>query len=176
MSQPADTNQGNVVALPAQSDLDSLERDFQRLNILYCACLDDDRLEDWPQLFVEDGRYLVQSRENHQAGFEGGFWMYYTSQGMMRDRVTSLQHINTFNTHGYRHLVSNLRVTGVADGVYSARSNYLVVQTTFEGKTQAINAGEYHDQIVYVDGTARFKEKLVLPDTFHTETAIVSPL
>jgi len=158
------------------AELDTLERDFMRLNIAYCACLDDDRLEDWPNYFPEDGRYLIQSRDNLEAGFEGGYWVYYISQGMMRDRITSLRHINTYNHHYYRHMVSNLRVLGVNDGIYTVRTNYIVVQTTFEGKLQSTNAGEYHDQIFYDNGTAIFKEKLVVPDTFHTETAIVYPL
>ncbi len=174
MNQSATVNQPDTAA--TTTPLEVLERDFMRLNITYSACLDDDRLEQWPELFLEDGRYLVQSRENIRAGLQGGFWMYYTSRGMMRDRVTALRHINTFNEHTYRHLVSNLRVVAFDNGVHTAHSNYLVVQTTFEGRTQAISAGEYHDQIVYVDQAARFKEKLVVPDTFHSPAAVVCPL
>jgi anthranilate 1,2-dioxygenase small subunit len=160
----------------ADVELEKLEKDFMRFNIAYCACLDDDRLEDWPSFFPEDGRYLIQSRENLDAGFEGAYWVYYISQGMMRDRVTSLRHINTFNHHYYRHQISNLRILSVNDGVYEVRTNYSVVQTTFEGKLQSTNVGEYRDQIYIDNGKALFKEKLVVPDTFHTESAIVYPL
>ena len=158
------------------AELDTLERDFMRLNIAYCASLDDDRLEDWPEFFPEDGRYLIQSRDNLESGFEGGYWVYYISQGMMRDRVTSLRHINTYNKHYYRHQVSNLRVLGVSKGIYSVRANYIIVQATFEGKLQSTIAGEYHDKIYYDNGIAKFKEKLVVADTFHTQTAVVYPL
>lgn len=171
-------NQTDVPEQGVISDtkLEKLEQDFMRLNITYCACLDDDRLEDWPELFSEDGRYLIQPRENLDAGFEGGYWVYYISRGMMRDRVTSLRHINTYNKHYYRHQISNLRISGVTGDIYWVKTNYFVAQTSHEGKLQSINTGEYRDQIIYENGQAMFKEKLVVPDTFHTETAVVYPL
>lgn len=142
----------------------------------YADCLDSDSLEKWPELFLENGRYLIQSRENLEARLDGGHWMYYTSQGMMRDRVTSLRHINTFNKHYYRHLISNIKISEQDDKSFHVRSNFLVVQTDFEGKFECISAGEYRDVIIMVDGKPMFKEKLVIPDTFHTASAVVYPL
>ena len=107
---------------------------------------------------------------------DGGYWMYYTSQGMMRDRVTSLRHINTFNKHYYRHLISNIKISEHGDDSFYVRSNFLVVQTNFEGKFECTNAGEYRDIITIADGEPKFKEKLVIADTFHTVSAIVYPL
>ena len=141
----------------------------------YADCLDSDELEKWPELFLENGKYLIQSRENLEAGMDGGYWMYYTSQGMMRDRVTSLRHINTFNKHYYRHLISNIKISEQDDGL-RVRSNFLVVQTNFEGKFECTSAGEYRDVIIMTDGEPKFKEKLVIADTFHTASAIVYPL
>ena len=142
----------------------------------YADCLDSDRLEEWPELFLEDGRYVIQSRENLAAGMDGGYWMYYTSQGMMRDRVTSLRHINTFNKHYYRHLISNVKIREHDDESFHVNSNFLIVQTNFEGKFESISAGEYRDVIVMLDNKPMFKEKLVIPDTFHTASAVVYPL
>jgi anthranilate 1,2-dioxygenase small subunit len=34
----------------------------------YADCIDDDRLEEWPDFFVDDCRYLVTDRESHEAG------------------------------------------------------------------------------------------------------------
>lgn len=157
-------------------DVVLLEQRISRLNNIYARCIDDDRLEDWPELFLEDGRYIINPRENRDAGFEGGFWMYYTSQGMMRDRVTALRHINVFNTHYYRHLINDTIVEKEEGGVITARTNYLVVETSHEGKSALLNAGEYIDKVVSVDGELKFLEKLVVPDTFHTCKAIIAPL
>jgi hypothetical protein len=50
------------------------------------------------------------------------------------------------------------------------------VQVDFEGKVDSIRAGEYRDKIVMIDGKLKFKEKLVIPDTFHSQSALVKPL
>ena len=153
----------------------SITRVIHGLLDQYADCLDSDELEKWPELFLENGKYLIQSRENLEAGMDGGYWMYYTSQGMMRDRVTSLRHINTFNKHYYRHLISNIKISEQDDG-FRVRSNFLVVQTNFEGKFECTSAGEYRDVVIMTDGEPKFKEKLVIADTFHTASAIVYPL
>ena len=153
-----------------------LERVVSRLNLRYGMSIDEDRLEDWPELFVEDGRYIIDPRENRDLGLDGGYWMYYTSRGMMRDRVTALRHVNVFNKHYYRHLTSETFIDSVEGDVVTARSNYLVVETNWEGKSELLSAGVYHDKIRIKDGEARFLEKVVVPDSFHTRTAIISPL
>ncbi len=158
------------------ADFTELERVVGRLNQLYGMSIDEDRLEDWPKLFVEDGRYIIDPRENRDLGLDGGYWMYYTSQGMMRDRVTALRHVNVFNKHYYRHIISDAFVDSVEDGVIAARSNYLLVETNWEGKSQLLSAGVYHDKVCVENGEARFLEKVVVPDSFHTSTAIISPI
>ena len=158
------------------ADAGSIERLIYNLISEYGDCLDSDDLEKWPELFLEKGKYVIQTRENIEAGLDGGYWMYYTSQGMMRDRVTSLRHINTYNKHYYRHLISNTKISEPDNGSFHARSNFLVVQSDFEGKFECIHAGEYRDVIIISDGSPKFKEKLVIPDTFHTASAIIYPL
>jgi anthranilate 1,2-dioxygenase small subunit len=138
--------------------------------------LDSDRLEEWPEHFLQDANYFVLSRENLDAGRDGGYWMYYTSQAMMRDRVTSLRHINTFNKYYCRHLITNIKVSHLDDGSLQARSNFLLVQVNFEGKTDGIRAGEYCDTLVMVKGKLKFKEKLVIIDTFNSDTTLIKPL
>ena len=54
----------------------------------YAECIDEDRLEEWPDLFVEQCRYLITSRANHEAGMRQGV-MYAASRGMLLDRVFS---------------------------------------------------------------------------------------
>ena len=50
------------------------------------SCIDEDRLEEWPDLFAEPCRYLVISRADHEAGMRQGV-MYAASRGMLLDRV-----------------------------------------------------------------------------------------
>jgi anthranilate 1,2-dioxygenase small subunit len=154
----------------------TIEQAVQNLLNEYADCLDNDRLEEWPEHFIEDGCYFVQSRENIDAGLDGGYWMYHTSKAMLRDRVTSLRHINTYNKYYCRHLITNVKVVQQDDENFEANSNFLLVQVNFEGKVDSIRAGEYRDKIVMDDGKLKFKEKLVIPDTFHSQSALVKPL
>ena len=52
----------------------------------YVDCIDDDRLEEWPDFFVDQCRYLITSRESHIAGYRHAV-VYATSKGMLKDRV-----------------------------------------------------------------------------------------
>lgn len=158
------------------TELLEMERTVSRLNQLYGMSIDEDRLEDWPELFVDDGRYIIDPRENRDQGLNGGYWMYYTSRGMMRDRVTSLRHVNVFNKHYYRHIIGDVFIDSVQNGVIEARSNYMLVETNWEGRSQLLSAGVYHDRVTTENGEARFIEKVVVPDSFHTSTAIIAPM
>ena len=60
------------------------------LNAAYADCIDDDRLEEWPDFFVEDCRYLITSRESHAAGLRHGV-IYCASRGMLADRVMAIR-------------------------------------------------------------------------------------
>ncbi len=57
------------------------------LNAAYADCIDEDRLEEWPDFFVDRCRYLVTSRASHEAGLRHGV-IYCASRGMLVDRIT----------------------------------------------------------------------------------------
>jgi len=42
------------------------------LNTAYAACIDADRLEDWPGFFVERCLYKITSADNHKRGYAAG--------------------------------------------------------------------------------------------------------
>ena len=64
----------------------------------YVDCIDEDRLEDWPDFFVEQCRYVITSRASHKAGLPHGV-VYAASRGMLIDRVTALRQANIFEPH-----------------------------------------------------------------------------
>jgi len=145
------------------------------LNYRYAQAIDDRRLDDWPDFFVEDGRYLIHPRENRDRGLEG-YWIYCDSKRMMLDRVLSLKEVNLYNIHYDRHSISNVLVEDAGGGVYLARSNYTVMQTDTGGISTMFSVGEYFDQVVFIDGEPRFKEKIVVPDTFAVSPLVAIPL
>jgi anthranilate 1,2-dioxygenase small subunit len=141
----------------------------------YVECIDDDRLEEWPDFFVEDCLYQVVSRENADRGLPTSA-MYCDSRGMLRDRVVALRHANIYAKHYYRHLLSNVNVKGMQDGELVVHSNYVVLQTLVDGDTKVFNAGKYLDRIVVTAGGVRFASKVVVFDTYRVQNLLVTPL
>src|SRR5438874_8659970 len=104
---------------------------FQR----YVDALDDDELEAWPELFLEDGQYRVLSRENVALGLPAPL-MYYYSRGMMRDRVRALREALTYQPTYPRHILSTARLAMNEAGEVHAGAGFSLYHTTEEGVTQ----------------------------------------
>jgi anthranilate 1,2-dioxygenase small subunit len=141
----------------------------------YADCIDDDRLEEWPDFFVEDCRYLITSRDNHQQGLRHGI-IYCASRGMLVDRVTAMRRANIFEPHRYRHIVGQPRIDRVADGIAEARSNFLAVRIMHDGESQLFATGRYLDKIAVGAPPFRFIERTVVLDSQKVDTLLVIPL
>lgn len=141
----------------------------------YADCIDDDRLEEWPDFFVDDCRYLITDRDSHQAGFRHGV-IYCASRGMLIDRVTTLRRVLMFEAHRYRHVIGPVRIDRVADGVAEARSNFLAVRIMHDGETSLFATGRYLDRIDVTAQPFRFIERTVVLDSQKIDTLLVIPL
>lgn len=161
--------------MAAQGISSDLERQVVHLNLRYASCLDENRLSDWPQLFTEDGRYVIHPRENLEQGLEG-YWLYLENQRMMRDRVVSLLEVNIYQIHYERRLVTNIAVLGRERDAWLARANYMLMHTSNEGMSQIFSVGEYRDRIVESDGRLVFRERVVVPDTFTVPSHLSVPI
>jgi anthranilate 1,2-dioxygenase small subunit len=154
-----------------------IELDYHvaRLLAAYAHCIDDDRLEQWPEYFTERCVYRIIARENVERGLPLPTF-FCDSRGMLIDRVVSLRKANIFERHGYRHLISATLVNGPSDGAVHARSNYAVYRTRTNGVTELYSAGTYDDRIVSDGGQLRFAEKIVTYDTNRIDSLLVTPL
>jgi anthranilate 1,2-dioxygenase small subunit len=145
----------------------------------YVQCIDDDRLEEWPGFFTENCVYRIVPRENVEQGLPIAL-MSCDSRGMLQDRVVAHRKANLFAPHVYRHLVSAIRITEQNDGIVTVRSNYAVFRTSLDpvhyGTTEVYSVGEYRDKVVFVDGAARFQERIVIVDTSRIQSLLVTPL
>jgi anthranilate 1,2-dioxygenase small subunit len=150
-------------------------RSIEELQARYVRCIDDDRLEEWPSLFTDPCRYLVTTRENVTRSLPFGL-IECTTQGMLADRVEAMRRVNVYDPQTYTHHVSGLAVTRRDDGAFDARSNLLVVRTTGDGEMTLFVAGVYADVIEAGDGTARFRERIVIAESRRTDTLLVIPL
>lgn len=141
----------------------------------YSAAIDEDRLEDWPNFFVDQGRYTILTRDDFDQGLKFGI-ISADSKAMLLDRVTALRQANIYEPHGYRHIVGPMRVLSEASGVAEARSNFMIVRIMKDGETMLFVTGEYRDTIDVTTDPFRFIERLVLTDSHKFDTLLALPL
>ena len=158
----------NVAASHAYGTICALEYRYARL-------IDDDRLEEWPDLFVERGVYKVVPREN--LGREPALPIFFCdSRAMMQDRIRSLREANIYNLHYSRHVVSNIEILSAHDGAFEVAACYTVYQTDLEGQTRLFSVGQYRDVIATGDGDFKFRQKIAVCDTFNIPNLLAIPL
>jgi len=145
------------------------------LNASYAAAIDADRLEAWPDFFVDDCLYKITSAENHRRGYSAGI-VYADSRAMLRDRVTALRTANIYERQSYRHIVG-LPVLGAtrADRI-AAETAFLVLRIMRDGRTDTFATGVYVDRICDEGGSLRFAERIVVCDSSHFDTLLAIPL
>jgi anthranilate 1,2-dioxygenase small subunit len=145
------------------------------LEYRYARLLDDDRLEEWPDLFVERGVYKVIPRENWHREPKLAI-MFCDSRAMMVDRINSLRTANIYNIHYPRHIVTNVEVLAARGDDYDVAAAFTVYQTDQEGQTKLFSVGQYLDVITFSGGEPRFREKIAICDTFNIPNLLAIPL
>ena len=152
-----------------------VERAITALLHRYARVLDTDRLEEWPQLFTDDGVYKVLPRENAMQNLPLAL-ILCLGRNSMFDRVRSLREANIYNEHYPRHLVSNIQVLAEDNGIYEVSALYVVYQTDLEGHTRLFSTGEYQDRIVFRNGVPQFLARIALCDTFSIPNLLAIPI
>jgi anthranilate 1,2-dioxygenase small subunit/terephthalate 1,2-dioxygenase oxygenase component beta subunit len=148
----------------------------QDLLARYIQAIDDNRLEAWPDFFVDDCRYLVTTADNVEQGLPLGM-IYATSRAMLRDRVRSLREANVYEAQRYRHVIGPPVIEPGEGGSVQARTNFMVARIMHTGETMIFATGCYEDRIV-LDGPdgPRFAEKRVILDSRQIDTLLAIPL
>jgi anthranilate 1,2-dioxygenase small subunit len=141
----------------------------------YGALLDEDRLEDWADLFVEDCLYRILTRENEAQSLPLPL-VLCDSKDMLRDRIQSLRQANIYNIHTDRHVIGLPHVEGLGEDLLGLSASYALYQTDQEGVTRLFSVGRYEDRMVRRDGAWLFKEKTVIVDTSGILTLLATPI
>jgi anthranilate 1,2-dioxygenase small subunit len=150
-------------------------RMIQDLHARYIRLIDDDRIEEWPELFTDYCLYRITTRENFDKG-QALALMDCQGQGMLADRVTGLRKIESYDSHYYSHQISGLWVESFDGETAVCRSNYLVIQTMADGEMSVFSAGVYLDKIALDREEAKFEERIVVADSRHLDTLLLIPL
>jgi anthranilate 1,2-dioxygenase small subunit len=166
-----------AAAIPVKSvEAPQAVRDaIARLQMEYVHAIDNDELERWPQLFIEQCLYQIIPRADHEQGRRIGIW-FCDNRDMLADRVSSIREVNVYEPHVYRHVIGPTEILGHQDGAWSAQTSYLVVRTMHDGEMTLFSAGRYVDEIVVDGGAARFVKRIVVPDSWRFDTLVAIPI
>jgi anthranilate 1,2-dioxygenase small subunit len=137
--------------------------------------IDEDRLEEWTELFADPCRYLIIDRAAHEAGMRQGI-MYAATRGMLLDRVFTLRNANLYEPHRYRHVIGQVRLKAVADGTAVVHSPFIAARIMQSGETTLFATGRYLDRIDISGPEYRFTERLVVLDSDRIDTLLAIPL
>ena len=149
---------------------------IQELNARYVHAIDEDRLEEWPEFFADDGRYRVTTVENVERGLPLSL-MYAPSRAMMRDRINSLRNANVYESQRYRHAVGTPVIEPGNSGIVRATTNFLVARIMHTGETTLFATGRYEDRIgITGDARPHFVERTVILDSRQIDTLLAIPL
>ena len=141
----------------------------------YGALIDAPEFDAWLALFAATCTYHIVPLENYQRGLPTGL-VYCDSRGMLEDRIRALREANKYNIHTDRHLIGLPRLIGEGGDAKLVEAPFAVYQTDQEGETRLFATGLYPDRIVAAAGGLKFRDKLVLLDTFAVPTLLATPL
>lgn len=159
----------------AVRDVAAVKSEAQELIDAYVQCLDDDRLEEWPEFFIDSAVYKIVARENVERNLPIAT-MSCTSKAMMKDRVVAIRKASVFSPRYLRHLVSNLRVLGEQDGAYLLQANFAVFQTLLDEESKVFMVGKYQSKLLLSDDGPKFREMLVIYDSLQIPGLLAVPI
>ena len=141
----------------------------------YAHCIDDDRLEEWPDFFTADGLYRVTTRENDALGMPVSL-IHCEGTGMLRDRISALRKANIFEPHSYCHMTGALRLLERDGNGLRTVSNFTVMRTMADGAMSVFACGRYRDRIVEGGDGLKFSERTIVLESRRIDTLLVIPI
>ncbi len=154
--------------LQARYEVDAFHAD-------YCAVLDENNIEQWPEFFTEDCFYRVTERENADLNLPVGL-VYAEGRAMLQDRAVAIGRTQMFAPRNLLHFISNIRILAVGGGAITSVANYLLLQTLIEGPTTIHQAGRVYDKFIRSEGRLLIKERQAVYDTAIIANDLVYPI
>lgn len=146
-----------------------------RLMMEYVHVIDNNELERWPPLFTEQCLYQIIPRVEYDQGRKIGVWVC-DNRGMLEDRVSSIREVNVFEPHVYRHVIGPTEILRHDGDTYQTQTSYIVVRTMHDGEMVVFSAGRYVDTVVVENNTARFRQRIVVTDSWRYDTLVAIPI
>jgi anthranilate 1,2-dioxygenase small subunit len=141
----------------------------------YARCLDEDRLEDWPDFFADDCLYRITSAQNMRDGYEASL-IFLNSKGMVRDRVSALRQANIYERQAYRHLIGQPFLVSNDGARVVSEAPFFVARIMRDGTTDVFATGCYRDTWRVGAGKLDLIERIVICDSSRIDTLLALPL
>jgi salicylate 5-hydroxylase small subunit len=140
----------------------------------YVAALDERRYDDWLDLFIDECRYRLVSRENDERGLALSL-LAFESKGMLQDRIYGIRETLFHEPYYQRHLIVNFILTP-GDGAIAVQANYLVIRTKSGQLSEVYNTGRCRDRIVATPDGFRFEERVCVFDSELIPNSLIYPI
>jgi anthranilate 1,2-dioxygenase small subunit len=158
---------------------EAMARDSFRLiaqaQVEYARCIDDDRLEAWPDFFGESCVYKITTAENLREGLEAGI-VFANARDMLRDRVSALREANIYERQSYRHILGQPCILSDDGAEVKSETSFLVMRTVQDGDSQIYATGRYLDIYAISGDVAKLKQRIVVCDSSRINTLLAIPL
>ncbi len=154
---------------------------FELVNLYndYAMACDSDQWEQWPEFFVDDGRYRLQPRENFEQGLPLCL-LAFDSKAMLLDRVYAVKETLYHDPYYQRHIVGSPRITSMTNDSHGERifseANYAVFRTKLDCESTVFNVGFYRDVIVRKPEGLKFQSRLCVYDSEMIANSIIYPI
>jgi 3-phenylpropionate/cinnamic acid dioxygenase small subunit len=134
-----------------------LRAEIDSFHVEYCAVLDANDVERWPEFFSKDAKYRITSRQNALLNMP-------------------VAHSQMFAPRHMLHVLGITRVLQETSDAISSQTPFLLMQTLVEGPSTVHLAGIYHDRFVREGERLLIASREVVHDTEILDTALAYPV
>jgi 3-phenylpropionate/cinnamic acid dioxygenase small subunit len=141
----------------------------------YFDALDEGRIEEWPEFFVDDCQYRIIPRENYDAG-QGLCLIEADSKGMLEDRARAILKTQVFAPRYIRRFYTGLRVVDGKGPEIEVRQNVMIIQTLINKPSEICGCGAGRDRLVLdISGDLKFVERTIILDSEMVQNSLIFP-
>jgi len=156
-------------------EADHLHQRLGALNAEYARCIDSNRLEEWPDFFLDRCFYKITTTENDKSGYEAGI-VYADSRGMLKDRILALRNANIYERQTYRHIVGQSAIVSRSEDEAVTETPFVVIRVMRDGRMDVFATGYYRDRVRENEtGALRFAERVAICDSSRFQTLVAIP-
>lgn len=152
-----------------------LRAEIESFHAEYCAALDANDVERWPDFFSEEATYRITSRHNALLNMPVGL-VYCEGLNMIIDRALAVAHSQMFAPRHMLHVLGITRVLQETGSTISSQTPFILMQTLVEGPSTVHLAGIYHDSFVREGDRLLIASREVVHDTEILDTALAYPV